>query len=122
MKDLVYIAVNENSEDNDILYASTDVTIVRDAQLSRELSDISDEAEELGYDEDLSDRDMVDAAFMSGYNNGDIEIYEVEIDRAKDYTNETFELNSGDTILYSDIIDTLNKCECGERGEVDYAD
>lgn len=122
MKDLVYIAVNENSEDNDILYASTDVTIVRDAQLSRELSDISDEAEELGYDEDLSDRDMADAAFMSGYNNGDIEIYEVEIDRAKDYTDETFELNSGDTILYSYIVDTLNKCECGERREVDYAD
>lgn len=122
MKDLVYIAVNEDSEDNDILYASTDVTIVRDAQLSRELSDISDEAEELGYGEDLSDRDMADAAFMSGYNNGDIEIYEVEIDRANDYTNETFELNSGDTILYSDIVDTLNKCECGERGEVDYAD
>lgn len=122
MKDLVYIAVNEGSEDNDILYASTDVTIVRDAKLSRELSDISDEAEELGYDEDLSDRDMADAAFMSGYNNGDIEIYEVEIDRAKDYTDETFELNSGDTILYSDIIDTLNKCEYGERGEVDYAD
>ena len=122
MKDLVYIAVNEDSEDNDILYASTDVTIVRDAQLSRELSNISDEAEELGYAEDLSDRDMADAAFMSGYNNGDIEIYEVEIDRAKDYTNETFELNSGDTILYSDIIDTLNKCECGERGEINYAD
>lgn len=122
MKDLVYIAVNENSENNDILYASTDVTIVRDAQLSRELSDISDEAEELGYDEDLSNRDMADAAFMSGYNNGDIEIYEVEIDRAKDYTDETFELNSGDTILYSDIIDTLNKCECGERGEVNYVD
>lgn len=122
MKDLVYIAVNEGSEDNDILYASTDVTIVRDAKLSRELSDISDEAEELGYDEDLSDRDMADAAFMSGYNNGDIEIYEVEIDRAKDYTDETFKLNSGDIILYSDIIDTLNKCECGERGEINYAD
>lgn len=122
MKELAYVAINEDSEDNSIIYASTDATIVRDVQLSREISDIEDEAEELGYDEDLSDRDMADAAFMSGYNNGSIEIYEVEIDRAKDYTDETFELNSGDTILYSDIVDVLNKCECGERGEMEYAD
>ena len=122
MKELIYVAINEDSEDNNILYASTDVTAVRDVQLSREISDISDEAEELGYDEDLSDRDMADAAFMSGYNNGSIEIYEVEIDRAKDYTDETFELNSGDTILYSDIVVVLNKCECGEREEIEYAD
>lgn len=122
MKELVYVAINEGSEDNNIIYASTDITVVQDVQLSREISDIEDEAEELGYDEDLSDRDMVDAAFMSGYNNGNIEIYEVEIDRAKKYTDETFELNSGDTILYSDIVDALNKCECGEREEMEYAD
>lgn len=122
MKELIYVAINEDSIDDSILYASTDITVVQDVKLSKEIGDISNEAEELGYDEDLSDRDMADAAFMSGYDNGNIEVYEVEIDRAKKYTDETFELHSGDTILYSDIVDVLNKCECGERGEVDYAD
>lgn len=122
MKELIYIAINEDSADDNILYASTDITVVQDVKLSKEIGDISDEAEELGYAEDLSDRDMADAAFMSGYNNGTIEVYEVEIDRAKNYTDETFELHSGDTVLYSDIVDVLNKCECGERGELEYAD
>ena len=122
MKELIYIAINEDSADDNILYASTDITVVQDVKLSKEIGDISDEAEELGYDEDLSDRDMADAAFMSGYNSGTIEVYEVEIDRAKNYTDETFELHSGDTVLYSDIIDVLNKCECGEKGELEYAD
>lgn len=122
MKELIYVAINEDSVDDNILYASTDITVVQDVKLSKEIGDISDEAEELGYDEDLSDRDMADAAFISGYNNGTIEVYEVEIDRAKKYTDEAFELHSGDTVLYSDIVDVLNKCECGERRELEYAD
>ena len=66
MQGIVFFIVNES----EIIFASNSEIAVNNFKNAREYEDFNETASELGKDDMLSDRDIIETSFMSGFNNG----------------------------------------------------
>lgn len=97
MQGIVFFIVNES----EIIFASNSEIAVNNFKNAREYEDFNETASELGKDDMLSDRDIIETSFMSGFNNGIYYIDSVDLDNKAD--EYEFETSEGDRFYYSEL-------------------